>query len=153
MIEIDRERVLVRRTVRGMRIRLNLPLSAFRGVAVRLLSARAGQEAKIVTVVLEHPDPALSIPLYAERGTDDVIAEWQLWAKALRQKLLIAGRDGTLIAPPMIGSVWFRAVVPRRRRRTALRRRRPLIFKFRAQTRLTADAVVHRGEREIIAPE
>ena len=36
IVELHRERVVVRRSVRGMRMALNMPVAAFRGVAIRL---------------------------------------------------------------------------------------------------------------------
>ena len=36
VVDLHRERVVVRRSVRGMRMALNLPVAAFRGVAIRL---------------------------------------------------------------------------------------------------------------------
>lgn len=152
-VEIDRHRVLVQRTVSGVRMRLNLPIAAFLGVAVRLLPARFEQE-DAIAVVLEHRDSALSVPLHVAGETEHVIAEWQLWGRVLRQRLLVAETDGTLREPfDTIGLMRVGEAVARRRRRTALKARRPLIFRRRAQTRFADDQPVHRGEREIIAPE
>ena len=58
VIDLHRERVVVRRSVRGMRMALNLPVAAFRGVAIRLAGAVTGPPTSIA-VVLEHGDPAL----------------------------------------------------------------------------------------------
>src|SRR5690606_26504293 len=57
-IELHRERVVVRRTVRGMRMALNLPVSAFRGIALRMVPADERQPGALV-LMLEHRDPAL----------------------------------------------------------------------------------------------
>ena len=64
VIDLHRERVVVRRSVRGMRMALNLPVAAFRGVAIRLTGAVNGPPTSIA-VVLEHGDPALSLPLFS----------------------------------------------------------------------------------------
>ena len=40
IVDLHRERVVVRRSVRGMRMALNLPVAAFRGVAIRLIGQR-----------------------------------------------------------------------------------------------------------------
>jgi hypothetical protein len=152
-VEIDRDRVLVQRTVRGIRMRLNLPLAAFLGVAVRLLPARVEQD-DAIAIVLEHRDSTLSVPLHVANETDDIVADWQVWGRVLRQRLLVAEGDGTLRQPfATIGTLMLGQVVRRRRRRSALKGRRPMIFSRRAQTRLAEYPVVHRGEREIIAPE
>jgi hypothetical protein len=68
--------------------------------------------------------------------------------------LLIADGDGRLREPfARIGSVALGECIPRRLRRTALRVRRPKIFRRRTAARAFADMPVHRGEQEIIAPE
>ena len=36
VVDLHRERVVVRRSVRGMRMALNMPVAAFRGIAIRL---------------------------------------------------------------------------------------------------------------------
>jgi hypothetical protein len=151
MIELDRERVLLSRTVSGIHMRLNLPLHAFLGVAVRLLPARdAGEDA--VAIVLEHPDSNLSVPLHVADESDHVIADWQTWGSVLRKKLLVAESDGTLREPfETLGILAISRAVARRARRSALRARRPKIFRRRICTRAFDEMQVHAGEREIIA--
>jgi hypothetical protein len=152
-IEIDRERVLLSRTVSGVYMRLNLPLAAFLGVAVRLVPAtELGEDS--IAIVLEHSDSNLSVPLYVAAETDHVIADWQLWGRELGKKLLVAEPDGSLREPfETLGVLMLGRIAPRRPRRTALRTRRPKMFRRRARTRAMQDMEVHRGEREIIAPE
>jgi hypothetical protein len=152
-IEIDRERVLLSRTVSGVLMRLNLPLSSFLGVAVRLRPASEGHE-DAIAIVLEHRDSNLSVPLHIADDTDHVIADWQSWAKTLGKKLLVAEHDGSLREPfETLGVLTLGRVGDRRKRRTALRARRPKAFRARACTRSLDEMAVHRGEREIIAPE
>ena len=75
---------------------------------------------------LEHRDPALSIELYSAQNSDDVVAEWQLWSRVLGVPCLVAGSDGVLATPfPMLGAVRFKAPAQRRRRRSAVSKRRP----------------------------
>src|SRR5580704_1917340 len=50
VIDLHRERVVVRRSVRGMSMALNLPVAAFRGVAIRTLG-KAGQPPSAISVV------------------------------------------------------------------------------------------------------
>jgi hypothetical protein len=86
--------------------------------------------------------------------TDYLIADWQLWAKALGKKLLVAEGDGSLREPfETLGLLTLGRVGDRRKRRTALRSRRPKAFGRRSRTRSMDKMDVHRGEREIIAPE
>ncbi|MFZ3360548.1 MAG: DUF6101 family protein, partial [Xanthobacteraceae bacterium] len=87
IVDLHRERVVLRRSVAGMRMALNLPVAAFRGVAIRLFgdagSGRGDSAPTSIAVVLEHQDPALSLPLYASPETDDIVAEWQAWGRVL----------------------------------------------------------------------
>lgn len=150
-VEIDRDRVLLMRTVRGVHMRLNLPLASFLGIAVRVL-ARGEPEEGAVAIVLEHRDAELSVPLHVAGETDHVIADWQLWGSVLRRKLLIADSDGSLREPfDTMGMVARGETQARRMRRTALRQRRPRMFRRRVCLRALADMPVHADEREIVA--
>lgn len=75
-IDLYRERVVMRRAVGGMRMALNMPVAAYRGISIRLLAATMERQAS-VAVVMEHADPALALPLYVSSDGDDVSAEWR----------------------------------------------------------------------------
>ena len=150
-VELHRERVILRRAVQGMRIALNVPVKAFRGVSIRL-TAETAERAAGVAVYLEHIDPALSIELYAAENADDIVAEWQSWASVLGLPQLVAGSDGAFHEPfPQIGAVRCKPVAPRRRRRSALAARRPRFLTRRRAGVARVVPLVHRDEREIIA--
>ena len=150
MVELYRERVVVRRSLGGMRMALNMPVSAFAGVAIRVL-AREG-EAPSVSVTLEHKDPALALPLLVCGETDEAFADWRAWGNVLGLPLLVAEDDGELREPfARMGGVRVDTVRPRRRRRSALKRRRPTIRCAAPTGKLTEATPVYRGEREIIA--
>jgi Family of unknown function (DUF6101) len=153
VVDLHRERVVLRRSVRGMRMALNLPVAAFRGVAIRVMSAEAGNTPRAIAVVLEHDDPALSLPLFSATESDDIVAEWQSWGRALGLPLLVAEGDGTLREPFTRLGPFLRVEAPtwRRRRRSAIARRRPARLMRRRTGALTSATPVHRGEREIIA--
>jgi hypothetical protein len=140
-IELHRERVVVRRSLSGMRMALDIPIAAFAGVGLRLAADEA-------TVVLMHKDPGLALPLFQSDEPDDVTAVWRSWGAVLGLPLLVDGWDDPLERPVAVKIARPR---PRRRRRSVLRRRRPSILMRRASGRLTVETPVHRGEREIIA--
>jgi uncharacterized protein DUF6101 len=150
-IELTRERVVLRRAVHGMLMAINLPVKSYLGVALRI-DPPVGEAASTVALVLEHRDPALSLPLYrAEDGTD-IVAEWQSWARVLRLPLLVAEPDGRLREPfARIGALRINAPVPRRRKCSIIKSRRPSIFLRRKPGRSLVGMAVHRGDREIIA--
>jgi hypothetical protein len=150
-VELTRERVVLRRSVRGMLMAVNLPIASYLGVALRI-EPPVGTAAGTVALMLEHRDSALSLPLYRADDSNDVVAEWQSWARVLQLPLLIAEADGRLREPfARIGGLRVAAPTARRRKHSAIRGRRPSIFLRRKPGRRLGGAAVHHGEREIIA--
>lgn len=127
-IELHRERVVLRRAVRGMQMAINVRVSDFTGVALR-----GNDEAQ--TLVLVHRDPSLSIPLLVGADADEIAQAWAIWSEIFALPQLDEGA---------------RKPAPRRRRANAIRARRPK-FLMRRRTGIARALSVHRGEREIIA--
>jgi hypothetical protein len=149
-VELTPERVVVRRAVRGIKMAVNLPVAAYLGVALRMEPPQ-GDTPGAVAIVLEHRDHALSLPLFRADDGTDIVAEWQSWARVLGRPLLIAEADGRLReAFDRMGAIRVASPIGRRRRRSAIKRRRPSILLRRKVGRPLANAAVHR-EREIIA--
>src|ERR1700680_2179339 len=72
-VELGRERVVVRRSVRGIHMRLSLKMTEFLGVAIRVIPPDESSEGA-VAVILEHRDQGLSVPLFvATDGGADVV--------------------------------------------------------------------------------
>jgi hypothetical protein len=153
IVDLHRERVILRRALSGMRMAVNLPVAAYRGIAIKLPAADATSP-RTIAVALEHADAALSLPLFCSADLDDIVAEWRSWGRVLGLPLLLAEADGSvrevfarlgrlLIAPP----------TSRRRRRSVIARRRPFRILRRRAAALPAVPRVHRGEHEIIARE
>jgi hypothetical protein len=126
-IELHRERVVLHRAVRGMRMAINVRVSDFIGVALR-----GNDEAQ--TLVLVHRDPSLSIPLLVSADGDELVEAWAIWSE--------------LFALPQLDE-GARKPAPRRRA-NAIRDRRPK-FLMRRRTGVARELSVHRAEREIIA--
>ena len=104
-VELTRERVVLRRSVRGMLMAVNLPIASYLGVALRI-EPPVGTAESTVALVLEHRDHALSLPLYRADDGTDVVAEWQAWARVLELPLLVTEADGRLREPfARIGAV------------------------------------------------
>ncbi len=146
-VELHRERVVVRRSLAGMRMAINLPVSAFRGVAIRV---RMSDDAAVV-VELAHNDPGLALPLFVSREADDAFTEWRSWARVLGLPLLVE-EEGSYREPfARLGQVRIDGPRPRRRRRSMLKRRRSSMSLRRQIGQISETTPVHRGEREIIA--
>ena len=151
-VDLHRERVVLRRALCGMRMAVNLPVAAYRRVAIRLDAAT--ETPPFVAVTLEHADASLSLPLFASTDTDDIVAEWQIWGRILGLPLLISDTDGTMReAFARMGRLRIEAPTWRRRRRSTIARRRPSRSLHRRVGRADRVFLVHRGEREITAWE
>jgi len=127
-IELHRERVVLRRAVHGMRMALNVRVSDFLGVALRPSSDAQ-------TIILVHRDPSLSIPLCVSADSEEMSDALTMWSETFALPQLDEGK---------------RDPAPRRRRRNAIRDRRPK-FLMRRRTAMARELPVHRTEREIIA--
>ena len=128
-IELHRERVILRRAVHGMRMAINVRVSDFLGVAMR--ETGDGQ-----MLVLVHRDPSLSIPLCVSAEREEIASAWQMWSD--------------IFSLPQLHDT-ARDPAPRRRRRNAIRARRPKFLMRRRVGGLLNPANMHQGEREIIA--
>jgi Family of unknown function (DUF6101) len=129
-VELGRERVVLRRAIQGMRMAINLRVSDFRGIALREID-----DAHML--VLLHRDPSLTIPLCVSSDPDEIAAAWQAWSE--------------VFALPQLAEEAPSEPAPRRRRRNAIRSRRPRFLVRRRGGGPLDGACVHRGEREIIA--
>jgi hypothetical protein len=129
-VELHRERVVLRRAVHGMRMAVNVRVSDFLGIALRELD-----DAQML--VLLHRDPSLTIPLCTGSDRDDIAAAWQIWSD--------------IFALPQLQHSEASEPAPRRRRRNAIRWRRPRFLMRRRIGDPLDPANVHAGEHEIIA--
>jgi len=98
VVEIHRERVVLRRALRGIKMAVNLPLAAYLGVAIRMQPATTNSPGAIA-IVLEHADPALSVTLCRATEFGDTVADWRSWGRALGMPLLVESADGGLREP------------------------------------------------------
>jgi hypothetical protein len=129
-IELHRERVILHRAVSGMRMAINVRVSDFLGIGLRGLD-----DGKML--VLKHRDPALSIPLLVSSDHDEIASARQMWSD--------------ILALPQLPEDKLCEPSPRRRRRNAIRDRRPKFLVRRRVGGLLGQAGMYGGEREIIA--
>lgn len=150
-IVLDRDRAVVRRSTRaGRSVTLAVPISAYDGVAVRMVPFGHDGELRVV-VELRHRDPALTIPLVVADAPEDVAADWQAWGRALNLPLLLIEQDGTVSAPvERLGAVSVARPRPRRRH-SFFAGRRPRFLTRRKPGR--GGAMERVAGREIITPE
>lgn len=129
-IELHRERVVLHRAVRGMRMAINVRVSDFLGIALRGLD-----DAQMLALV--HRDPSLTIPLCVSSDADEIASAWQQWSE--------------IFALPQLPEDKSFEPAVRRRRHNAIRARRPKFLVRRRGGDLLNPANIHQGEREIIA--
>ncbi|MBI5261164.1 MAG: hypothetical protein HY852_05025 [Bradyrhizobium sp.] len=129
-IELHRERVVMRRAVRGMRMAVSVRVCDFHGIALRDID-----DAQML--VLVHRDPSLSIPLCVSTDPEEIEAAWPAWSR--------------IFALPQIEDEATREPAPRRRRHNVIRARRPKFLVRRRRGNPLEPTKIHRDEREIIA--
>ena len=144
LVELYRERVVVRRSLRGMRMALNMPVKAFDGISLQLVAGE-GNEPDMVAIVLEHSDPSLTLPLYLTSRPDEALAEWRAWSEVLGVPPLLANSVARSVNA-QLGHLCVERPRPRRRRGvrrsgrsrhpgSGARRRRPPARRPRAPAR------------------
>lgn len=149
-VELDRERVVMRRTVRGIPMSVAIPVHDFRGLTLRLVSFGDGGP-RAVAIVLDHRDPALSLPIHVAEDGEDLVVICKAWSRVLRLPVFTEAyrRPGKRVV--RVGKVLAQDPKIRRRGRAALRQRRPSIRLRRKSGGASDQTIVHRDEREIIA--
>ena len=129
-IELHRERVVLHRAIKGMRMAVNVRVSDFLGVGLRGLD-----DAQMLALV--HRDPSLTIPLCVSADRAEIETACQIWSAIFGLPQLPEDKPSEPAA--------------RRRRHNAIRTRRPKFLVRRRAGDLLNPANVHQGEREIIA--
>jgi hypothetical protein len=96
-IEQHRERLVLLRLVAGSRMALSIPLTAFTGVALKMMSGEGA-------VVLAHDDAGLVLPFAVTGEADEAFAEWQGCADVLGLPLMVVDEVGFRNAQPNLGA-------------------------------------------------
>ncbi|WP_421724598.1 DUF6101 family protein [Bauldia sp.] len=111
---LDRDRAILRRRLGGIPAVLTVPVSAYRGVAVRI--EPDGQDGDLeVFVELLHEDSRLTLTLLAVDDPEDAAADWMAWGRALGLPLLVIDSDGSIRVPRnRMGAVDVADMVARR---------------------------------------
>ena len=148
-VELYRERVVVRRSLRGMRMALNMPVSAFAGVAIQLMAGEGGAQAA-VAVVLEHKIRRWCCRCSSRPKPTRPWPNGAPGRNVLGLPLLVAEDDGALREPfARMGGVRIERARPRRRRRNAIKRRRPsMLLRRRAAQAHRRNAGASRRARD-----
>lgn len=151
-VEIGRERVVMKREVRGIPMKTSTKVSDFLGVSIRIFPPKDEFDGA-VAVMLEHRDPGLSVPLFVAQDGSEISVEWNAWSRALGVPGLVVNADGSLRDPlGPLGRITGNVKAMRKRGRVVARNRRSLRRLRRKIGVGKLDAMgIHRDEREIIA--
>jgi len=129
-------------------MKIRLPVESFVGITL----ASASADGALASVVLDHSDPSLSIPLLDNQPLEEAAAIWKAWGSVLGLALWRRDPDGDICQiRPGHRALRIGHDTGRRRRRYTIKNRRPSILLRRKSGRHIALSTVHRGEREIIA--
>jgi hypothetical protein len=121
-VRLDGDKVAIHRVVGGVFMRVTVPTSAYRGVALRIVDAR--DHGFSYEIRLVHADPDLSVALAETSDDSDIQAEWRLWARVLGLPALVERAEGgDEPDQELLGRVAIRPPAPRRRGKTILSRR------------------------------
>jgi hypothetical protein len=122
IVRLDGDKVAIHRVVGGVFMRVTVPTSAYRGVALRVVDTR--EDGFAYEIRLVHADPDLCVALAETADDSEVQAEWRLWARVLGLPALverIQGHDEP--DNTMLGRVAVKPAAPRRRGKTFVGRR------------------------------
>ena len=87
-IELHRERVVVRRSLAGMRMALNMPVAAFDGISLQLVPGEGGEADRSRSCW--NTGSVADAAALSDIVTDEALAEWRAWSEVLDVPLLLA---------------------------------------------------------------
>ena len=98
-IELDRERVVLRREVRGIPMKIGVPVARIRRRhACEHCRPRAKSRPRSPSCS-NTATTASRVPLFVATEGDDAMAQWKSWGRVLGVPLLVADGDGALREP------------------------------------------------------
>jgi len=148
-IFLDRDRAVIKRRVAGVPVTVVVPMQGFDGVMVRIVPGAAPGDI-VATLILKHPDSALSITLAETAHSDDLAVLWSRWAQTVNLPMLVCDLGGKVKPIEAFSAVPAAQPAPRRKLRL-LTGRRPRFLNRRAPGRPSRAPAVFANEREIIA--
>jgi hypothetical protein len=150
-IFLDREKAIIKRRIGGVPVTIVVPTQVFDGVMVRIVPGEVPGEIA-ASLILKHPDSALSITLAETRSSDELAILWSRWAQVLTLPMLVCDLGGAVKPIEAYQAMPAAAPAPRRKLRL-LTGRRPRFLNRRQAGGYKAPPANYAHEREIIAPE
>lgn len=144
-VRVTRRDILIARRFGGVKMRITVPVPAYRGVLLEVAAGAAG--APRYRLLLAHRDRDLDVVLGETQDSAAAAADWKYWAAWLDLPRLAAESEDAAkagareIAPPP------------RRGASSVRRRRPRFLALRKGGDARRMAEIFAGEREIACYE
>ena len=149
-VSLSRDTVRIDRRIKGIAMRVAVPVSAYRGVALSLMADQAG--ALSYQLHLLHRDDDLSVILDCAGDDADILADWRLWSRFFRLPALVERQVGLVEEADLtLGGLLVGPAGPSRRTPRFRSRRRPSFLARRKGGDDRLATLCHVGEREIIA--
>ncbi|WP_420411968.1 DUF6101 family protein [Roseibium sp.] len=148
-ILLDRDKAIIKRRVGGVPVTIVVPANAFDGVMVRIVPGDVPGEIT-ASLILKHPDSALSITLAETQSSDDLATLWSRWAQVLKLPMLVCDLGGAVKPIEAFQAMPASAPAPRRKLRL-LTGRRPRFLNRRQVGGYKSSPANFSQEREIIA--
>jgi hypothetical protein len=142
----ERAVIIHRMGSKGMPLCIAVPFEHYKGICADIRFGARGLECN---VVLAHDNADFEVTLFSAQDDENILAEWNSWARKLGMPLMIRTEHGDTMARPKFGALTVNTVSPRRARNMFLVRR-PRFLRARVATELTPDLSVFE-EYEIIA--
>ena len=141
--------VTIGRRVHGVRMKIRVPMAAYRGIALGLETTLGGR--LCYKVGLRHHDGDLDVLLIETFDETEAMTMWRGWAQHLGLAMIVEREDGVLERFAEAGS--SARAFQRRRGTPETLRSRGRFARRRSMGAKRADECVHRDEREIICYE
>jgi hypothetical protein len=149
-ILIAADSIAIDRRVAGVRMRLALPIGAFRGVSLAMMENARGP---FYRVALDHADPDLIVTLAESASEREIAPEWKAWAQFFHLPRLALGPGARVVVlDRRLGALALGAVQPRKRG-WPLKNRRSRMSASRKAGAKGRIMAIFRDEREIICYE
>lgn len=148
-ILLDRENAIIKRRVGGVPVTIVVPVHGFDGVMVRIVPGAVAGEI-VASLILKHPDSALSITLAETESSDELATLWSRWAQVLKLPMLVCDLGGAVKPIEAFRAMPAADPSPRRKLRL-LTGRRPRFLNRRQLGSCQTARRNYAHEREIIA--
>lgn len=146
---LNRASTVIKRRIGGVPVTIAVPTNAFDGVMARIVPVDA-PGLVTASLILKHPDEALSITLVETHAPEDLATLWTQWAKVLNLPMLVCDLGGKVKPIEAYQAAPSARPAPRRRMRL-LTGRRPRFLNRRHTGRSCSRLPSFQNEREIIA--